>query len=116
MSLSAYSATSDLVHRYYQSKKGWTMFTMLLLGAFLGAGLGALGFQAGLLAGSGTAFSAAATGAVWGAGLNLAIGGFSSGSFNLSQTQNFMQSTAQGGIVGWTANSAELLATLDSRG
>ena len=85
---------SDLLHRYYQSKKGWTMFSMLLLGAFVGAGLGALGFQSGLLSGHMTAMSSAAlTGAAWGAGLNLAIGGFSSGSFNLSQTQNFMQST-----------------------
>ena len=86
---------SDLVHRYYQSKKGWTMFSMLLLGAFVGAGLGALGFQSGLTfaAGGTNLTSAALTGAAWGAGLNLAIGGFSSGSFNLSQTQNFMQST-----------------------
>jgi hypothetical protein len=63
---------SDLLHRYYKSKKGWTMLSMMLLGAFVGAGLGALRFQMGVLPAAGTQFtSAALTGAAWGAGLNL---------------------------------------------
>ncbi len=64
---------SDLLHRYYKSKKGWTMLSMMLLGAFVGAGLGALSFQMGLgsVAGGATGSSMALTGGAWGAGLNL---------------------------------------------